>query len=434
NGREAAGYLLRAAAQAGRRFAYAEAVGYLDSALRQVDSLPEGAERDHLELELRGGLCGCLIPLKGTGVDISRDNLLRMCELSEKLGDADEHFWASFGLGFHYSMRLELDTARELGERQMSIAEDAHDPAKIAAACFALAQTLFMTGEFKAAYALAERALKLPPDLPKIPVGEIGDSRTMILTISASTLSVLGYPVRALERTREAVAVARQAGPYSLGLALTYATQIRQRLRDPEGVFEFADTLSLLCAKKGFSGWGTGATVMRCAGLVEQGRIEEALSAGEQIILKAEDGVLSTWRTVLIEAYTRQGRFAEASEQLEIAGRMARQHTLGTLTATLPLLEANLVVARDGADGEAAAERLLRHALEISQRQHAKLFELRAGVALARLWDGQGRGDDARAILAPIYGWFTEGFETVDLLEARELLGTLSGTGEMAAH
>jgi class 3 adenylate cyclase len=435
NAQGATRYLVQAAGQAGRRFAYSEAAEYLRAGLKLLDNLPASKERDHLERDVRAGLCGCLIPLDSVVSDEVRSNLQRLDVLGEKLQDEDGRFWANFGLQVCHTLRLELQAARELGQRQLMMAERAGELARISAACIALARTLFTTGEFRQAQQLAERAGKMPVALPNLPVGDLGDARAMTLMISGSALSILGYPLRALELTREAVELARRAGPHPLALAMLTAAQVRQRLRESEGALEYAEALAALCIEHGFTMVGKEGLILHGAVLIQQGRERDALALAESTILDSNEmGIAGAWRLLLVEAYGSIGRFEEAFAQLGIVRRLAEQRGFGLVSANVAITEASLLIKQSGAASYGAAEHILRKAITLAQSQDAKLFELRASVRLAGILAAQGHPEEAHAILSPSYGRFSEGFETADLRDARVLLEMLGNSIETAGH
>ena len=426
NVRKAAEYLRLAAIQAAARQAYAEAVQHLTAALDLLATLPEGRERDSDEIELRTRLGRYLIPLRGPANDEVGVAFERARELCERIGDVENLFWVNYGIQFFRLLRLQLKSARELGERQLIFAERSADPAMKMAAYVPLANTLLFCGEFAAAAELCERGLKLPPDVRGSPLGDIGAPRPMILSLSASALGVLGYPARAMERSRESIAVA-EPGPHSYALAINNAAQLSNRLRQPERALALADKLAAL-AERGFPVWAAQARSHRAEAYVELGRYDEAIAGlGEAALAYESSGAVGGfWRLHLAQAYARTGRITEG---MEVLASLEETIESTGLTMTLSIfyrLKGEMLHMRGGPGDAAEAERFMRTAIDVARSQGARLFELRATVSLARLLDSSGRRGEARAMLTAIYHWFTEGFDTVDLIEARTLLDELS--------
>ena len=211
------------------------------------------------------------------------------------------------------------------------------------------------------------------------------------------------------------------------------AAQVRQRLRESEGALEYAEALAALCTEHGFTMVGKEGLTLRGAVLIQQSRQRDALALAESTILDSM-GIAGAWRLLLVEAYGSIGRFEEAFAQLDIVRWLAEQRGFGLVSANVAITEANLLIKQSGAASYGAAERILRKAITVAQSQDAKLFELRASARLAGILAAQGRSGEAHAILSPSYGWFSEGFETADLRDARVLLEMLGDSIETAGH
>src|SRR5713226_1759896 len=426
NASESVRYLALAAGQAARRLAYPEAIEHLRTGLKLLDTLPENEARDRREVEMLTALGEHIITIQGPGAVEVRQVFDRACALCERVGDVKQFFWIAYGLQFHYILRLELDTARELGERQLAIAEGTQDPAMLAGAYVAQTQTLRWMGEFTAAYEYIERAIVLGGEIHGYPL-RFGDPRPMILSHAASLLFALGYPTRAIERNREALEVARRAGPYSLAVALINSGHLQLHIGNSGAALQIAGSLAALAEEHGFSMWSAEAVGLRGEAFVEQGRIEEGIAemrAGASAY-ETTGAVAGSWKITLARAQGLRGApdeglavIAELKEQTERTGlRMAE--------AALYRVEGGLYLQRGGPDDEAAAEASFRKSIAVARRQSAKMFELRATMSLAHLLAKQERREEARAMLAAIYGWFTEGLDTADLKEAKALLDEL---------
>jgi class 3 adenylate cyclase len=427
NAGESVRYLALAAEQAARRVAYPEAIEHLRAGLKLLETLPESQARDRREVQMLTALGEHLIVILGPAADEVRRAFDRACELCERIGDMERLFWIAYGLQFHYMLRLELKKARELGERQLAIAERAQNPAMIAGACVAQAQTLRWLGEFTAAYGYIERALGLRGEVRGYPL-RFGDPRPMILSHAASLLFALGYPTRAIARSGEALAVARATGPYSLAVALDYAAHLQLQMSNGAAALEMADTMAALAEENGFSMWSAEAVYLRGEAFVEQGRIGEGIAelrAGA-VAYETTGAVAGFWKLTLAYALGLRGEPDEGLAAIAELKEQADKTGLKLAEAPLYRVEGGLYLQRGRPGDEAAAEASFRKSIEVARRQSVKMFELRATMSLARLLAKQERREGARAMLAEIYGWFTEGFETADLKEAKSLLDELS--------
>ena len=405
-----------------------------------------------------------LIPFKGVAADEVRIALERARDLAVELGTDDDVFWIVYGIQFHYIVRLELKTARTLGERQLAIAVRSGDPAKRMGAYVAMAQTVVLTGEPETARELCDLALMLPRDLSAFPsdppgthganghqrrdrpLGDIGDARAMILSISASVLALLGYIDQALRRSDEAVAAAGSSGPHSLIVAINSAAELRFRLRDWDGVLERAAAVENLAEEREMPLWSAYARALRGQVFIHRNRIEEGIelitAAGR--VFETTPATGCQWRIHYADALGRLGRADEALAMVSEIETHLTEVGWAVSAAELQRLRGEFLLRRAApadkvtaqasssdvnlgtSDDLAAAESSFRNAIDIAHRQHARLFELRAANGLARMLDSNGRRDEARALLAEIYAQFTEGFDARDLKDARALLDRLA--------
>ena len=421
NAAKAVEYLERAAIQSARRAAYGEAVDRLVDGLALLRTLPATPETYRREFTMQSALGQYLIPFKGVAADEVKLALERACELAPEYATEEETFWIVYGLQFHFLVRLELSTARTIGERQLAIAERLGDPAMRMGAYVGLAQTLLLMGEPESARDLCDRAMTLPRDLPEFPLGDIGDARVMILSTSASVLAITGYPDQALRRSDEAVGIARSSGPHSLVVAINSAAELRFRLGAWDAVLEKIAELETLAAERDFPLWSAYALELRGQVFIHIGQVEEGIE-----LMKKGAGAFEftgaigrQWRIHYADALGRLRRADEALTMLTDIENGLGQAGWAMSTAELHRLRGEFLLTRAGAGDAEAAEASFRNAIEVADRQHARLFGLRATNALARLLDSQGRRDEARAMLAEFYGQFTEGFDTRDLKDAR---------------
>jgi predicted ATPase len=256
----------------------------------------------------------------------------------------------------------------------------------------------------------------------------------------AWTLWHLGYPDQALKKSQEALNLAQALShPYSLAYAQLFAAIHSQLRREVQATREQAEAAMALSTEQGFTFWAAWGTMYRGWALVEQGQSEEGIA---QISLglancQAAGAVVHRRLALLAGAYGLMGQpeaglrlIAEALTTAHNQGDRRGESELYRLKGELLLKDEGRGTAERGAPGEdenkAEAEACFLKAIEVARRQSAKSLELRAVLSLSRLWQEQGRREEARQMLAGIYGWFTEGFDTPDLKEAKALLEAMS--------
>ena len=248
------------------------------------------------------------------------------------------------------------------------------------------------------------------------------------LNFSAWNLWQLGQPDAALARAREAVALARQLDePFNLASAIFFETAVHWLRRDDAAQRERATDVIALAETQGFPLWlGVGRT-FHAAARVRTGDFGALPEIMGGLAFAAETGNQNgapAFFALLAEAQQAAGQLAEAQGTVATGLAIAAQTGQYHFDADLHRLDGDLLLATGGPADEAAAR--YHRALAIAREQGARSFELRATTSLARLWRDQGRRAEARDLLASVYGWFTEGFDTRDLIEANALLEELS--------
>jgi predicted ATPase len=250
------------------------------------------------------------------------------------------------------------------------------------------------------------------------------------LGVAGSTLWCLGYPAQALQRSQEALALAQTlAHPFSLAVAQYWVTSLHHRRHEPAACQAQADTLLTLATAQGFPLLVGLGTFLRGWALAMQGHGEAGIAQLHQgLVASLATGQELTWPYCLVLLAEASGQasqveeggrlLAEALPAFEASGR-------GDLLAEAYRLQGELL-PRQPLPEVSRAESSFHQALSIARRQQAKSWELRAAMSLSRLWQQQGKREEARQLLAAVYSWFTEGFDTADLQEARALLAALS--------
>jgi len=425
-------YLRRAGEQAIERSATREAAQHLGTALELLKRLPDTAERARQELTLQLLLGPVLMAARGYGAPEVEAVYTRALELWKEVGESSEFFRVLLGLLSHSALHGKYATARELGEKLLCFAEDAQDPGLLVEAYSSLGTTLFFQGEFAAAIVRQQQGLSLyKPHQHHVHAFIYGtDPGIRDLSLLAWAMWYQGYPDRAGQLSQEALALAQKMShPFSLAFALVATAMLHQFRREAQLVQERAESAIALSTEQGFPFWLGWASVLRGWALAEQGRIEEGIG---QIIQGlsiyraggAELG-LSYVFGLLASAYGHAGQVQFGFNAITDALAMVERTGERYYDAELHRVRGELILQQsdgqhDGATEE--AERYFHKAIEVACNQGAKSLELRATLSLARLWQKQGRTEAASQRLNEIYSFFTEGFDTADLREAKALL------------
>jgi predicted ATPase len=322
--------------------------------------------------------------------------------------------------------------ARELGETLLRLAQHTHDPTLAVIAHYALGNTSFYLGALPAARLhLEEGGARYTPDQRRAPVFRIGpDLGVACRAHAAWTLWLLGYPQQALARLHEALALAHELShPYSLAYAQCWAAIVSQLRRDVSAVHEHAEDAVMLSTEQGFPQWAALGTSVHGWALAVQGQSEEGLAQVRQgtAAWQATGAavIVPYFCTVPADVAAHLGHLEDSLQALAEAHILVEQHEERYWEAEIHRLRGVLLL-RQSETPQAEAEACFQRALDVAHRQEAKSLELRAAMSLSRLWQQQGKQTEARALLAPIYGWFTEGFDTADLQDARALLEELA--------
>jgi predicted ATPase len=281
---------------------------------------------------------------------------------------------------------------------------------------------------------LEEGIARYTPDQHRALVFRMGQDPGVVCGVDAAlTLWFLGYPVQALARLHEPLALAHELShPFRLAFARYVAALVSQCRRDVPAVYEQAEAAIALAAEQSFSLLAAWGASFRGWALALQGQGEEGLAQIRQGIAgcRATGTALFVpyFYTLLADACDHLGHPADGLQALAEAHTLVEQHEERWWAAEICRLRGVLLL-RQIAPQQEEAETCFRQALDIARQQQAKSLELRAAMSLARLWQQQGQRDAARALLAPVYGWFTEGLDTTDLQEAKALLEDLSASG-----
>jgi predicted ATPase len=314
----------------------------------------------------------------------------------------------------------------------LRLAKPAPDPALSVIAHWALGLTRLWLGALPVARQHLEEAIaRYTPAQRRVMVFRTGRDPDVACRIQvALPLWLLGYPAQALARVHEGLTLAHELSyPYSLAHARLMAAVVALLCRqDVPTVHEYAEAVVTLAAEQGFPLWAAMGTSLYGWALAMQGQGEEGLAQVRQGIAALRATGAALWVpyfcTVLADVCNHLGHTEDGIQALTEAYTLVEQHDERWWEAEVCRLR-GVVLLRQPETPPAEAEAWLQRALDVARRQEAKSLELRAAMSLARLWQQQGKSDAAYDLLAPIYGWFTVGFDTADLQEARALLDAL---------
>jgi predicted ATPase/class 3 adenylate cyclase len=426
-------YWQRAGEQASDRSAHLEAISHLSTGIELLKSLPETPERTQQSLTLHIALGAALLVTKGHGAPEVEQAYSQARALCQQVGETPQLVPVLFGLWRFYIARPQFQMTRELGETLLRLAQQVHAPALAVVAHYALGMTWVFLGALPAARLhLEEGIARYTPDQRRAPVFRIGqDLGVACRAFAALTLWLQGYPEQALARLHEALALAYELSyPFSLAYARCMAACVSQLHQDVPVVHEHADAAVALSTEQGFPLWAAQGTILCGWALAMQGQ-------GEAGITQLRQGI-AAWRatgaaqlvpyycTMLAEVAAHLGHTEDGLQALAEAHTLVEQHDERYWEAEVHRLRGVLLL-RQRRTPQTEAEACFQRALDVAHHQQAKSLELRAAMSLARLWQQQGLRAEAYDLLAPVYGWFTEGFDTADLQEAKVLLEELGG-------
>jgi class 3 adenylate cyclase/tetratricopeptide (TPR) repeat protein len=426
---QAVRYWRKAGRSANDRSAYTEAISHFNKGLELVKNLPETLERTSEELRLQIALTSPLTATKGYTAPEVETAGRRALELCQQIGEDRKLFAALARLYSFYANRGDFGRGLELSREMLRLAENVQEPVFLVWAHYCLAHTLSMLGELETARAHMEQSLAHYDFEHLHEYGFIQDPGATGLALSAHVLYSLGYPDQALRRGLKGLAHARKLShPYTLVWVLNSVGAIHAR----RGEFDNAEKLYTeqvaLSREQNFPSFLASGIVGQYLATTER-EPEEAISrireSSELFPTAQANPEQQTYLIRLAYAYKKlrwplEG-LAVVAKALELI-----HETGGSVFATECYRLKGDLLLMENTDSESEAQHCFRVAIRLARAQSAKIPELQATASLARLLDKQGRRDEARAMLADIYGWFTEGFDTADLKDAKALLEELS--------
>jgi class 3 adenylate cyclase/predicted ATPase len=422
---DAVEYWHRAGERALQRSAHLEAESHLRRGVEVIKGVPPGRDRDRRELNLQLALATALHANRGQAAPEVGEAYDRARQLCEQLDDTPQLFRVLMGL---YRFSPPTEKGRNFADQLLKLAQQSQDTDLLIEGHMAYGTTQMIWGNLATALYHLDQAIEL-----YVPERHCSHALRFSLDPGVNSLSrstwvlwFLGLPDQALERSNRTLALARELGhAHSLALALCRAAMFHQFRREPLEAQELAQAAVTLCTERQLLQWAAVGRFLLGWAIAQQGRSDEGIrQMRESLVEYQRIGVrldLEWYFGVLAEAltnnrYTDEGLAAveQAQRVISITGLHAPE--LHRLKGDLLLLERR----------QPEAEQSFLLALDMARRQGAKSVELRAAASLARLRRDQGRYTEARDLLAPIYGWFTEGFGTPDLKEAKALLVELA--------
>jgi predicted ATPase/DNA-binding winged helix-turn-helix (wHTH) protein len=449
--KQAVKYLRQAAENDIRRFAYREAVVLSRRGLELLRKLPDTAERAEQELFLQVTLGVPLIATEGYAAPDVGTVYLKARELCQQLGgttDVSEVLW---GLRTYHTLRAEFATAREIAHEFLRLAERLPYPGLAMRGHWAMEIIFLHLGEFTLALEHYEKALSLYH-----PERHLDDAflyaqnpGVAMRCFAAWSLWFLGQPEQALERIQEALNLARELSePHSLAQALFFAGVLHQLRREERMAQAQAEAAIAVSREHGLVLYQAMSTATRGWALILQEQQEEGIAQMADGLaahrLTGAEVILPHFLALLVEAFAKTRQVEEGLRILEEALAVVQRNGERYYLAELYRLKGELLLMRARGEGlsrpatggkytveaealaVSQAEACFHQSIETAQKQKAKSWELRAAMSLARLYQNQGKEKEARSLLAQIYDRFTEGFDTLDLREAKALLDELS--------
>ena len=437
---KAAGLWSKAGQRSLQRSALVEATEQLTHALGQIAALPATPALRREQIRLQVALITPLMHVKGYAAPETKAAAQRarlLIEQAEALGESPEDplllFSVLFGVWVANYVAFNGDLMRELAAQFLALAEKQRATIPIMIGHRVMGISLLLTGGISEGRAHLDQALALYDPAEHRPLAtRFGqDPRVSILSYRSWALWLLGYPAAALADAEQALKDAREIGQAAALLyALFHTSFTHIHCAKYAAAKGEADELVALVHERGAFFWKAHGMLLQGCMLAMTGNASDAV----QMISSGIAAFRATGTASLVPAYLSYlARAHEELGQFDDARRCIREAMTAVETTKEKWWEAEVhriageIVLKSPLSDAAKAEAYFEHALAVAREQQAKSWELRAAMSMARLWRNQGKPQQARELLAPVYGWFTEGFDTLDLKEAKALLDELRG-------
>jgi class 3 adenylate cyclase/predicted ATPase len=410
-----------------------EAIAHFRKALDSLAALPDSSQRTDQEIELQLALGIPLIAVRGYAAEETREAFARARALCLDRDSPDEYFQALYGLWGHSWMSGKNDEALNMANEFLSKAQTSTDPVPVMVAHRVMGSTLLSIGQFQRSRRHFEESIALS----KMEAEQSLYSRYMVEPQAASLLLLswdlwaLGYPAQSLSRVSEALALAQKlAQPYTIAFANYMASVVHLLRGEADRALACAETSLEISREQRFSLYVLLSRISRGRALGGLGHLETAkteIQTGlDDMRSKGVGYMLPMMDSWLAEMFAQSGENETALAIVEKSLAAINDVMGRSWEAELHRLRAEIVLALD-ATRQGQAELYLGKAIEVSKSQSAKSLELRAVTSLASILNAQGRNEEARNRIGPVYGWFSEGADTQDLRRARDVLMAVSG-------
>ena len=414
-----------------RRSANVEAVNHLSKGLELLESLPESSERATQEVALQTMLAQSQVQIRGYTAPEVEQAFSRARELIGKIGETPLYFQVMYGLSIFYIGRSEYQSGGEVADQYLAAARLSQDPLPLLMAHRTMGMVMMLKGEIVQArdhlvqgfarYDIQQhRSLALAYGQEPMVTG---------IMWSSINLFLLGYADQSSTQLHEAVSLAEElAHPFTSAFANCFAAQVSILSRAIEPAIHYADATVSVAEEQSYAHYLAWGNLLQGAYLAHTGQPQEGIERlAQSLATITKTGFLalrSLFLSLLAEAHLIAGQAPDGLDTLDKAFAHANDTGERFWESELHRQKGELLLLRGGSENE--AEECFNKALEIARNQSAKSLELRTALSLARLWQSQGKTTDARELLAGIYGWFTEGFGTPDLVDAKVLLEELA--------
>ncbi len=422
-------YLGYAGENALRRSADQEAIAHLTQGLALLPTLPETPDRLHQELELQVALGPALMATKGHAAPDVERVYARARELCQLIGDTPQLFPVLRGLLVYYQMRGQLQAMSELGEQLLRLAQSQSEPALLMLAHHQVGMVMLYRGEPARAHTHHQQALAIyMPQQHRVLAERYGvDLGVASRSFLSWELWYLGYPDQALQHSRAACTLAQDVSHlHSLALALLIAAILHQLRREATVSQAQAAATMTLSTEQGFATWLARGRVLHGWALAMQGEGEAGIADIRQGLAADLGAGARSFQPyslgLLAEAMGAGGSPEAGLDALTEALAVMDDTEVRFFGAELHRIKGSLLLQQAIPD-EALAEVCFHNAIDVARQQQAKSWELRAVVSLSLLWQRQEKRGEARQLLAEIYDWFTEGFDTADLGRPKQPIG-----------
>jgi len=423
-------YLHQSGRKASSRSATPEAISYFEQALDALQRLPEAPRTVEMEINIRIDLGPALIVTKGFQSREVENNYTRARVLCEQFAETPLLFPVIWGLARSHDARGELRLGRKLGEQLLSVAKRVQEPALLLEAHHENWANLISLGELRSARTHIEQGFALyDPQKHRHHAFLYGghDPGVCCAYHAADVLWLLGYPDKALQKSHDSLALAHGLShPSTLSNALAFAAWFHQHRGEWQAVQTRVEEAMTLATEQGFSARLAQAHFLQGWLLFERGEKEAGIAQMSKFPATERVGRVNAHSAAMLaDAYGKAGQPAAGLNLVDMALTKAHQTDCRYYEAELHRIKGELLLTRAAAD-ERESEACFEKALDVARGQSAKSLELRAAMSLCRLWQRQGKKSEAQNLLAEVYGWFTEGFDTADLNQAKLLLEELA--------